>query len=397
MSTTNEASPQTLQEIRDLMRKDLTLVAGQHLLAILLGTGSRRQGEGKDGAEKKWTAVEMAEDIYAALGGSVAGLLGVQQRNVTKCQQRFGLGEATCTRLLAAAWLAIPRHMPLTEERSEAELTALVLGAEDPDTETAGRLFEEFGSPQELMRSMSVDAFESFRKDGAARVSLPKTGIEPVSFCRLVAVVELRARYGGRFAKRSSSPVLEPGMFGLESAELVEVLNPANYLDLEYRDAMIDLLRSHPQLSEDFSKLDRLASDARTSNCYRAIEVSLIFEWLCRLRTWSHPSEVLEKEEIPYNRLLAIARARIARSGESARASEIKELLEQAAKEATVEPIESFIEALEKRNLPRAFVETAIEEAKRGYLEKHREKKRGPDTSTAPPQPRTKVAQPAQP
>ncbi len=396
MSTTNEASPQTLQEIRDLMRKDLTLVAGQHLLAILLGTGSRRQGEGKDRPEKKRTAVEMAEDIYAALGGSVAGLLGLQQRDVTKCQQRFGLGEATCRRLLAATWLAIPRHMPLGE-KSEAELTALVLGAEDPDTETAGRLFEEYGSPQELMRSMSVDAFESFRKNGAARVRLPRTEIEPVSFCRLVAVVELRARYGGRYSQRSSSPVLEPGMFGLESAELVEVLNPANYLNLEHRDAMLNLLRSHPQLSEDFSKLDRLAIDARTSNCYRAIEISLTFEWLCRLRTWSHPSEVLEIEEIPYDLLLAIAQSRIARSGESARVSEIKALLEQAAKEATVEPIESFIEALEKRKLPKAFVETAIEEARRGYLEKHREKERGADTSTALPEPKTKVAQPAQP
>ncbi len=394
MSTTNGASPQTLQEIRDLMRKDLTLVAGQHLLAILLGTGSRRQGEGKDGAEKKWTAVEMAEEIYAALGGRVDGLLEVQQGNI---MQRFGLGKATCARLVAAAWLALPRHIPL-RGKSEAELTAIVLGAEDdPDTENARRLFEEFGSPQELMTSMSVDAFESFRKDGAARVCLPRTEIEPVSFFRLVAVVELRARYGGRFSKRGSSSVLEPGMFGLESAELVEILNPANNLNLGFRGAMIDLLRSHPQLSEDFSKLDRLASDALTSNCYRAIEVSLTFEWLCRLRTWSHPSEVLEKEEIPYDRLLAIARARIARSGESARVSEMKELLEQAAKEATVDPIESFIEALEKRKLPKAFVETAIEEAKRGYLEKHREKRRGPDTSTALPKPRAKVARPARP
>jgi len=158
-------------------------------------------------------------------------------------------------------------------------------------------------------------------------------------------------------------------MFGLESPELVEVLNPANHLKLELRTALLELLRSHPQLASDFTQLDRLARDARTSNGYRAIEVSLMFEWLCRDRTWSHPAEVLEGD-VPYHRLLAIARARIARSaGEPARIQEVETLLEQAAQDAAAEPIAGFVEALARCKLPRAVVEQAIEEAKRRCIE----------------------------
>ena len=141
--STTDGSPQTLPEIRDLIRVDSAMVTDHHLLALLLATGSRCQREGQP--DKSWSAIEMAEELYTELGGKLTYLRDAGRL----CRQRFGRGAAACGRVSAGVWLASPRHMPETNKRSEAELIAAVLGAEEPDKEGAARLIEEFGNPQE--------------------------------------------------------------------------------------------------------------------------------------------------------------------------------------------------------------------------------------------------------
>ncbi len=145
---TTEAPPP--QEMRDLMRIDSARVTDPHLLALLLATCSRRQREGQP--EKNWTAMELAEELYAELGGKLTYLMEAGRI----CRQRFGLGAATCGRLSAGIWLASPRHMPTTGKKSEAELIAAVLGAEEPDREGAERLLDAFWRREQSMPRLPV-------------------------------------------------------------------------------------------------------------------------------------------------------------------------------------------------------------------------------------------------
>ncbi|MCP4004694.1 MAG: hypothetical protein GY725_10900 [bacterium] len=258
-------------------------------------------------------------------------------------------------------------------EHSESELMAVVVGLTYPDQESTIHLLEEFGSPQDLMTSLALDMLEPFRKDNVLHLRLPKTqaAIEFGSFCRLFAAVKLAHRYRAQTGPKPTA--LKPGMFGLKSTQLVQLLDPASPLDSELREGMIEVLRSHPQLAEDFAKLDGLAGDAQTSDYEKAIKLHQMFAELRTRRTWSHPSEVLG-EKIPYGALLAIAEARIERaSRRPVRLLKIKELLEQAEQGAADQPIESFVEALVRLKLSRSSAERAIKKARRRYLESGRE------------------------
>ncbi len=382
--------PRTPQEIRDLLRTDAVAVTDQQLLALLLAKGSARRRPGQQ--KKSWTTVELAEDLYETMGGCLSHLVERTYAGEIDLTY-FGLGESIGSRLIAGMDLAHRwrcgfkdggnsaiwaddrsdlRKMVFLRrgEPSEADLIAVILGSTYPDTENAEHLVTEFGSPQDLMNSLALDVFESFRKDGAVQLRLSKTdaAVEFGSFCRLLAAVELARRY---CAQTGPAPVgLQPGVFGLESAQLVQLLDPPSPLEREFRTGMIEMLRSHPDLTEDFARLDVLVSDAQADNYHRAIELALMFEQLRKHRAWSHPSEVLGRQ-IPYGALLAIAEARIERaSGSPGRLLKIKALLEQAEQDAITEPIESFVGALLALRVSTASAKKATAEARRLLLER---------------------------
>lgn len=374
------ALPQTPQEIRDLLIADPARITDQQLLALVLAKGSTRRRTGR--RQKSWTTVQLAADLYAAAGGRLADLVE-QTYADTIDLAHFGIGESIGARLIASMDLARRwrrgfddggdrRFSDLSSHRlrkvifhrqeqvSDADLIAVILAAPSPDQEMAQHLLDELGGLQDLVTSLALDAFEAFRKESILHLRLPKTGAEVKSsaFYRLYAAVELARRYRGGVSLRSGA--LEPGMFGLKSAQLVQLLDPASTLEEEFRMGMIEVLRSHPGLTQDFVKLDVLASDARTDCYLRAIELALMFEQLRNHRGWSHPSEVLE-DDVPYGALLAIAQARIQRASRPAvRIERIQELLEQAEHDAMKGPIEAFVRSLLDLRVSTSSVEPAI-------------------------------------
>ncbi len=382
--------PRTPQEIRDLLRTDAEAVTDQQLLALVLAKGSARGRPGK--AKKSWTTVALAADLYEMTGGSLSDLVEKTHSNEINLAH-FGLGESVGSRLIAGMDLAHRWRCDFKDggdstiwandrsdlrrvvfarrgEPSEADLIAVILGSTYPDTENTTHLLNELGTLHDLMTSLTLDVFESFRKDGGVHLRLPKAdaAIEFGSFCRLLAAVELAKRY---CVQTGLAPVgLEPGAFGLESAQLVQLLDPLSPLEQEFRTRMIEMLRSHPDLADDFATLDVLASDAQTHNYHRAIELALMFEQLRKHRAWSHPSEVLG-HQIPYGALLAIAEARIERAPKSpVRLLRTKEHLELAQRDAVAKPIENFVEALLALHVSTASAKKATAEARRRYLER---------------------------
>ncbi len=389
------APPKTPQEVRDLMCSDISLAKDRHLLGVILALGAAGRRRGRP--RKSRSSLELAEALLEATGGGWVQLVDTTHADALDLSS-FGIGVSIGARLIAGIELShrwrrgfkdggdggmrsgdeSELQKGVFQRRgipSEAELMAVILGASAPDMETARGLVAALGSPRELVASLTLDVFESFRKDAVFHLRLSGSDVEVefASICRLVAAVELAHRYHAR--KGPKLPRLRVGAFGLKSPVLVELLSPTGSVDPELRNATIDVLRSHPELAADFARLDRLASDAATSDYRRAIELSLTFELLRKPRAWVHPSEVLG-EKVPYEALLAIAQARIERSSKPpTRLVRIKELLEHASQELPTEPIESFAEALARLNLERAVAERAIEEARCRYLEivTHRE------------------------
>ncbi len=334
------------------MAVDLTLVHSAYLYAILIRTGSPEQGETKDQA-----AIRTAVELYRTYSpGSL--LTALQQDRIKHCKDIFELGEFEWERLSTSVSL-ISR---IIVEENTVNLISVILGAEEPDKETAQQLIEEFGSPKELLRSMAVDVFESLRQKGAARVQIPKTKIEDDSLYRLIAVIELEARHGGSNWGHHAALGLERGMFGLESSELVELLNPGSYKSVEDRNEKIEVLRPYPKLAEDFKKLDRLVEETGASNYCSAVEFSLKFEWLCRHRTW-HIDYKRPREIYLFDRMLAIAQKKTElASGDTGRLLDTKVFLETAAKDMATALVKYFVEDLARRHIPQDLVEEAFEE-----------------------------------
>ncbi len=380
-------TPETPQQIRDLLRTDPNQVEDRDLLALIVARGAafRRPGQ-----RKSRGTIGLASDIYTLVGGQLDDFVERMQSGQIDLTL-FGIGESIGARLIASAdlaqrWrhdfqdgedgsiqtddMAVLRKTVFLRKGTptEAELIAVLLGQSFPDDKSTVKLLEEFGSPRNVMASLSPDGLVSFRENNRPYIRLPQTraGIEFNSLCRLVAAVELARRY--RFRTGPTSATLVPGMFGLQSVQLVQLLDPASSFDQDFRAGMIDMLRSHPELAQDFTKLDQLASDAQTTSYHRAIELALMFEELCQGKSWSHPAEVLG-ESVPYGALLAIAEARIARASQPPeRLLKIKGLLEQAEQEAAAPPIASFVEALVGLRLSRSAAEGAIDEVRRRYF-----------------------------
>ncbi len=386
------APPKTPQEVRDLMRLNVSLVKDQHLLAILLAKGSMGRSRGR--TRKSRTSIELAEALLELADGKMVNLVERVHADGVDLSS-FGIGISMGARLITGMELAHRWRRGFTDggsdnireetaaelrqrifqrrgKPSETELIAVILGATDPDKETARGLVAAFGSPRQLVTSLTLDAFASFRKDAALYLRFSSADVEVevefISICRLVAAVELSRRYRAR--RGPELPPLKVGAFGLKSPVLIELLSPTSSVAPELRAATIDVLRSHPEMASDFRKLDGLARDAGTSDDQQAIALALTFELLRKQSAWTHPSEVLG-EKIPYDTLLAIAQARIERASKPpTRILKIQELLEKASQELPAEPIESFAEALARRNLSRAVAERAIEKARSRYFEK---------------------------
>ncbi len=93
-----------------------------------------------------------------------------------------------------------------------------------------------------------------------------------------------------------------------------------------------------------------------------------MFEALHRRRDWKHPAEVLG-EPVPYRVLLRMAQTRIDRAAETpARVQEVQDLLQQAEREAAVQPVTAFVDALRGLSLSETGANRALEEARSGYL-----------------------------
>ena len=380
------ANPKTPQAIRDLIRADVTEAQDAHLLAILLITDSRVQRVGLP--RKSRTCVELAEAVLEVIGGGWDHLVD-QALDDAMDLPSFGISLAMGARLLAGVELSrrwrrgfrdsdkggirsgAPKELQkrLYERRgklSATELVAVILGGAEPDEDTAKGLMEAIGGPRQLV-DLTLDDFESFRQGSALHLRLSDVTIDFRCACRLIAAIELARRYRAR--KGPELPALKAGMFGLESPLLAELLDPVSRAPSELREATLEMLRSHPKMASDFAKLRRLARDAGTSDFQQAIQLSLMFELLRERPSSTHPTEVLG-EQVPYEALLAIARARIERSPKRpVRLLKIEELLERASRQLPEDAIDSFAEALARRKLPEAVADLAIEEARRRYFE----------------------------
>ncbi len=380
------APPKTPQEIRDLMLSDVSLAEDRHLLAVLLGIGTAGRRRGR--VRKSRSSLGLAEALFEEASGWMQLVDGIHAETVVLSD--FGIGVSVGARLVASVELSrrwrrgfrdeggeelrageLQRRVFQRQGRSsEAELMAVAAGASAPARDPVSDLLVAFGNPREIMTSLTLELFESFRKDTVFHLRLAGTDVEVefATICRLVAAVELARRY--RRMKGAQLPPLKAGMFGLKSPLLVELLDPSSSVDPELRDATIGVLRSHPEMASDITRLDRVAHDAGTSDGRRAIELSLMFELLRKDSGWTHPAEVLG-EAVPYGPLLAIAEARIERSARPAtRMLKIKERLEHASLALPEEPIESFADALARLGISRSAADRAIEEARRRYLEK---------------------------
>ncbi len=88
-----------------------------------------------------------------------------------------------------------------------------------------------------------------------------------------------------------------------------------------------------------------------------------------RREGWKHPAEIVG-EPVLYGALLRMTRARIHRGvEESARLEEVRDLLEQAERDAVAGPVASFVEVLRGLRLAESGAEEALEAARRGYWE----------------------------
>ncbi len=377
------AKAESPQEIRDLLCQDTASVSDTQLLALVLATGSRAPGKGRE--KGGWTSLELAARLIEEAGGRLGDLVQAAVAQAVDWRS-YSIGKNIGGRLVAAMelaerWrvgtgaeggtsgaplLATELSSAVFERRrlpTQIDLVALLLGFKLPEIELAERLLAGFGSLRELVGTLSFDAFEpAYRR---SQVYLRLTGtdvkVERSALCRLVAAVELARRYGGRES-------LGPASLGLASENLERLLDPATPLDPELRRSLIDQLRSHPELAADFARLDRLTGDAGTSDYQRAAEVHRMFQALSQRQGWTHPEEIVGVP-VPYRALLSIARAAIERTSEPApRMLEVRDLLAAAERRAAARPVAAFVDALRGLRLSESGADWAIEEARDGYL-----------------------------
>lgn len=363
-------------EIRRLLCDDPLRVTDAQLLALLLATGgTRRATAGLP--KKRWSAVELAEELHATAGGLVD--LVRQVLGETIDPRHFGLGPLNGGRLVATAVLAQRWHrgfdgdgnrgvrfacledlseqvfLRQVDDVTEGELIAVLCGRHLPDVVSVDHLFESFGGPRQLIEGLTSEHFEAFARTGLACFHKDLT-----ARYRLLAGLELARRYRAQAR-------LRPGLgasLGLESVDLIRLLDPRNPLERGLRRRLIEALRTHPDLKEDFARLDALARDAGVEDYERAVELHEMFEALLSCGEWAEPGEVLSARA-PYRQLLAIARARIARATEPpARLLKVEALLERAQQAVAARPVAQFVEALVELGVCESGLEWALAEAR---------------------------------
>jgi hypothetical protein len=382
-------SPTTPQEVRHLMRSDVTLATDAHLLAMILARGSNVRRAGVP--QKNRGCVELGEMVLEVNGGDWPTLADKVADDAVDFPS-FGITLPMGARLIASVELSLRwrRHFQgvadcsiregapqalmrsVYERRGQptaGELVAVILGMTEPMRDEANGLLAALDGPRRLVETLSFADFESVRNGNRLHLRLvgSKVELELSTACRLLAAIELARRY--RLVRGPELPALTAGMFGLQSPLLVELLDPASDAPEKLRVATLDALRFHPEMTSDFATLDRLARDAGTENLLRAVELGLMFELLRQDKETRRPAEILG-ESAPFDALLAIAEARISRAPTpSRRMSEIKERLERTSRQLPEKAIERFAAALAELELPPAIADEAFEEARRRYLE----------------------------
>ncbi len=364
-------------EIRDVLLENPAEIKDVQLLVLLLGTGTARHGRGR--TRKTWTAIELATDLMAGVGGRLEHLVDAVRRQDFDLHH-FGLGKMLGGRLIAAMELAhrwrrgfrnggrrtirgYPQFdlMELILERRanlrETELIAIAMTRFHRRQREVGAILKNYTSPAALIRSLTPQVLTANL--------YPDLDIQERD--RLYAAVELARRHRAREGTERFE--LKPGDFGLSSRYLLKLLSPGSPLDLAKRRSLLDKARSNPNMASDFVTLKRLLRDARAEDYWQAIALHVKFEALRQNREWDHPAEVLG-DTVPYAALLAIAEAKMVRSGRQAtRVLRVKELLEVAEQAAASGPVAECVEALRETGLSEAGMERALVEARRGYLE----------------------------
>ncbi len=383
----------TPETIRHVLWSDPTRLNDPQLVALLLGSGTtRRSGR----VVESWSAFSLAEALYREAGGQLVAFVEAVCSDALDLAS-FGVGQSIGARLVSGVELADrwcrgrfekePDRVDLVgkvlqarivkerESVSSLELLAQLVGRTRPDIGTAKRLLEAFGGPRELLGSFSKTRFEEFSMRSCLYLRLRGSDVELefASFCRLLAAVHLARRYHARVEFLPPERVSVKTL-GLASHELVRLLDPGCPLDSAERESLLGVLRSHPELAPDFAKLDELQLDAGTESCDRALSLHRQFEALLRQRGWTDPAEVLGGP-IPYDSLLAIADARIARAKRPPkRILEVKELLERSEVHAAAQPVADCLSAMLALGISVSGAERLLEAAKISYAHRLEER-----------------------
>ncbi len=273
--------------------------ADEQLLALVLARGSViRRGRSKP--KKSWTSVELAEDLFAAVGGKLANLVEGIARDTVDLSA-YGVGQTVGARLVGTMELAVRWcrgfrgggnktirfegginlfQMVFRRKAGRAtdgELVALILGGSWPDPEKARSLLDAYDTIHELFHSFTFDLSQGVRRGKQQYIPVRGTGTELAfpAYCRLSAGIEIARRYRDQMGVGTGGFEIEA--LGLNSDNLVRLLDPSHPLDQDLRSHLVAVLRSHPELADDFLKLDRLAGDARTEDYRQAIECHQMF------------------------------------------------------------------------------------------------------------------------
>ncbi len=380
MSPKKASGAATPFQVRDVLFDDPARVTDAQLLVLVLGTGTTRQGKGQ--VRKIWPAMELANDLLAESGGRLEHLVASACRDDFDLRH-FGLGRILGSRIVAAMELAhrwrrgfkrggnpairtsddddlalriLKRKVRLTE----GELVAVLLSSYLVVQKEVGSLLAAYASPEDMMKALTPAAFQGSCDAGTWRWLGFRCEFD--SACRLLAAIELARRHRARAGIERYA--LKPGSFGLTSDYLIKLLDPESPIDLPRRRSLLEQTRSNPRMTEDFTKLDQLASDAQADSFEAAIKLHVMFEALRENREWTRPAEVLG-EPVPYRCLLSIAEARIDRAtGSPTRILKVRDLLKAAESAAIREPISELAATLIDLEISESGMERSFEQVR---------------------------------
>lgn len=384
----------TPREIRELWVADAARVSDPQLLTLVLARGSsisRGRARRDPSIKMSWTAVELAEGLYAEAGWQLPELARRALAGELDLAA-FGVGPTLGGKLIAALelaerwrrgrapdgegvrcenpWELAEQIFRREEKATDAELLRIALGDHFPQKKPERPLLERFGDPWRLLESLTLACFERFGDRPVKwRLVGTRLELETVPCFSLLACAELARRLRAQ-AELDGVPV-DPESFGIRSPELLRLLDPESPIEPALRASLTTRLRSHPELAEDFARLDALMKDAQTSSPQHAVELHRMFEVLMARSEWTSPREILGRQ-VPYGRLLAISKARRERATEpSAHLQKVRLRLLEAEQRAAENPVNAFVSALLELGISEAGCEWALEEARRAYRSGH--------------------------